>query len=125
MGLIRFGGHLPKGGYDVQTDGRAPHEPTSAPAIRRRLQSTGVRLVLGEGKTLRSAAGDLDRTETALRERVKRARADRTKGRTGLTSTEREELAQLRKENRQLRVEREILKTQRLLRREEPATRLR
>jgi hypothetical protein len=34
LGLIRFGGHLPKGGYDVQTDGRAPQEPASAPAIR-------------------------------------------------------------------------------------------
>jgi hypothetical protein len=28
--LIRFRGHLPKGGYDVQTDGR--HEEGSAPA---------------------------------------------------------------------------------------------
>ena len=31
--LIRFGGHLPKGGYDVQTDGRHPPAP-AAPAIR-------------------------------------------------------------------------------------------
>jgi hypothetical protein len=31
--LIRFGGHLPKGGYDVQSDGRHPHAPAS-PAIR-------------------------------------------------------------------------------------------
>jgi transposase len=55
-------------------------------------------------------ARDLDLTETALREWVKHARADRTKGRTGLTTAEREELARLRKENRQLRLEREILK---------------
>ena len=41
---------------------------------------------------------------------MKRARADRTKGRTGLTTVEREELARLRKENRELRTEREILK---------------
>jgi hypothetical protein len=34
---------------------------------------------------------------------VKPARADRTRGRTGLTTTEREELARLRKENRELR----------------------
>lgn len=41
---------------------------------------------------------------------VKRARADRTQGRTGLTTAERDELARLRKENRELRTERDILK---------------
>jgi len=39
---------------------------------------------------------------------VHRARADRTQGKTGLTTAEREELARLRKENRILREEREI-----------------
>jgi len=57
-----------------------------------------VRLVLDEGKSVGSVARDLDLTETALREWVKRAQADRTNGRTGLTTTEREELARLRKE---------------------------
>ena len=66
--------------------------------------------MLDEGKSVGAAARDLDLTETALREWVKRARANRTKGRTGLTTTEREELARLRKENRILREEREILK---------------
>jgi transposase len=69
-----------------------------------------VRLVLDEGKSVGQVARDLDLTETALREWVNRARADRTQGRTGLTTAEREELARLRKENRQLRVEHEILK---------------
>ena len=69
-----------------------------------------VRLVLEQGKTVGAAARDLDLTETALREWVKRARADRTLGRTGLTTAEREELARLRKENRELRSERDILK---------------
>jgi transposase len=55
-------------------------------------------------------ARDLDLTETALREWVNRARADRTDGKTGLTTAERDELARLRKENRILREEREILK---------------
>lgn len=59
---------------------------------------------------MRAAARALDLTGTALREWVKRARADRTKGRTGLTTAEREELARLRKENRELRTEREILR---------------
>ena len=73
-------------------------------------KAQAVRLVLDEGKSVGSVARDLDLTETALREWVKRAQADRTKGRTGLTSVEREELARLRKENRILREEREILK---------------
>ena len=73
-------------------------------------KASAVRLVLDEGKTVGAAARDLDLTETALREWVKRAQADRTKGRTGLTTAEREELARLRKENRELRTERDILK---------------
>ena len=73
-------------------------------------KAQAVRLVLDEGKTVGAVAHDLDLTETALRDWVKRARADRTNGRTGLTTAEREELARLRKENRILREEREILK---------------
>jgi transposase len=41
---------------------------------------------------------------------AKRARADRSHGKTGLTTAEREELARLRKENRELWMEREILR---------------
>jgi transposase len=41
---------------------------------------------------------------------VSQARADRSHGKTGLTTEERAELARLRKENRELRLEREILK---------------
>ena len=69
-----------------------------------------MRLVLDEGKSVGAIARDLDLTETALREWVKRAQADRSKGRTGLTTAEREELARLRKENRILQEERDILK---------------
>jgi transposase-like protein len=89
---------------------------TDTPTRRARRQFTdefkasAVRLVLDEGKTVSAAARDLDLTETALREWVKRARADRTHGRTGLTTVEREELARLRKENRILQEERDILK---------------
>ena len=53
---------------------------------------------------------NLDLTETALREWVHRTRGDRTQGRTGLTTAEREELARLRKENRILAEERAILR---------------
>ena len=73
-------------------------------------KAQAVRLVLDEGKSVGSVARDLDLTETALREWVNRARADRTGGKTGLTTAEREELARLRKENRILQEEREILK---------------
>jgi transposase len=73
-------------------------------------KAQAVRLVLDEGKSVGSVARDLDLTETALREWVNRARADRTKGKTGLTTAEREELVHLRRENRILQEEREILK---------------
>ena len=73
-------------------------------------KAQAVRLVLDEDKSVGSVARDLDLTETALREWVKRARADRTHGRTGLTTAEREELTRLRKEVRILAEEREILK---------------
>lgn len=73
-------------------------------------KAQAVRLVLDDGKTVAAVARDLDLTESAVREWVKRAQADRTHGRTGLTTAEREELARLRKENRELRTEREILK---------------
>lgn len=69
-----------------------------------------VRLVLDEGKTIAQVARDLDLTESALRLWVVRERADRTGGKTGLTTEERAELARLRRENRQLRAERDILK---------------
>jgi putative transposase len=73
-------------------------------------KAQAVRLVLDEGKSVGAVARDLDLTESALRQWVERARADRTGGRTGLTSVERDELAKLRKENRELRMERDILK---------------
>lgn len=66
--------------------------------------------MLDEGQTVAAAARDLDVTESALRAWVEHTRADRTGGQTGLTTTEREELARLRKENRILLEEREILK---------------
>jgi transposase len=69
-----------------------------------------IRLVLEDGKTVGAAARDLDLTESSLRNWVEQARADRSKGKTGLTSAEREELTRLRKELRVVQEEREILK---------------
>ena len=68
-----------------------------------------VRLVLDEGRTAGAVARELDLTATALRQWVKQARAYRADGKTGVTTAEREELARLRKEVRQLRMDREIL----------------
>ena len=45
-------------------------------------KAQAVRLVLDVGKSVGSFARDLDLTETALREWVKRARAGRTHGKT-------------------------------------------
>ena len=73
-------------------------------------RAQAVRLVLEEERSVGAVARELDLTESALRQWVQRAQADRTKGRTGLTTAEREELARLRKENRILQEEREILK---------------
>ena len=74
------------------------------------LTTSSIRLVLDEGKTPTAVAGDLDLTPSMFRIWVARARAERTRGRTGLTVAEREELAVLRREVRQLRTERDILK---------------
>lgn len=87
---------------------------TSKRRARRRFsddfKTQAVRLVLDEGKSMAAVARELDLVPTALREWVKHAEADRTKGRTGLTTAEREELTRLRKEVRVLTEEREILK---------------
>ena len=62
-------------------------------------------------RSVGQVAKDFDLTETAVREWVKQAErdsGDREDG--GLTSTEQQELAQLRRENRGLREDVEILK---------------
>ena len=69
-----------------------------------------VRLVLDEGKTIAQVARDLDLTPSALAGWVEQARADRNKGKTGLTTEERAELVRLRKQVRVLEMERALLK---------------
>ena len=109
--MIRFRGHLPRGGYDV------PHVQSEAGTLRRRqftdeFKAGAVRLVLDEGKTVGAVARELDLTQSALADWVRKAQAERTQGRSGLTGVEREELTRLRKENRELRMEREVLKNE-------------
>jgi transposase len=70
-----------------------------------------VRLVIEEGRTIAEVARNLDLTPNSLGEWVRRARADAGKGPPGaLTSSEREELVRLRRELRQAKMERDILK---------------
>ena len=79
--------------------------PMESPKRRPRRQFTeefkasAVRLVLDEGKTVGAAARDLDLTETALREWVRRAEADAGQRQDVLTTEERQEFARLRREN--------------------------
>lgn len=74
-------------------------------------KADAIRLVLDEGRSPSSVAKDLDLTLSALTQWVERARADRGTSKRGtLTNDEREELSRLRKENRELRMDREILK---------------
>ena len=60
-------------------------------------------------KSMAEIARDLDLTESSVRRWVSQAEIDAGR-REGLTSDERAELARLRKENRVLREERDILK---------------
>jgi transposase len=69
-----------------------------------------VELIRSTGKTAGQVARELDLTETAVREWVKRADLDAGRRSDGLTTAEREELGRLRRENRELREEREILR---------------
>lgn len=70
-----------------------------------------VRLVRDGGKTVGQVSRELDLTESAVRTWVKQAKIDAGQGPTGaLTTAERSELVALRREAKQLRMEREILK---------------
>jgi len=68
-----------------------------------------VALCQTSGKSIGEICRDLDLTESAVRRWVTQAEIDAGQ-REGLTSAEREELIRLRKENRVLREERDILK---------------
>lgn len=90
-------------------------EPKQAVRKRRSFEPSfkadAVRLCNAGGKTIAQVARDLDLTETALRSWVKQAAVDAGKGDPeALTTTERAELAELRRRVRRLEMEREILK---------------
>ena len=70
-----------------------------------------VDLCLKGDRSIPQVCRDLDLTESTVRIWIQQAQVDRGAGREGaLTTEEREELRALRRENRRLREEREILK---------------
>lgn len=70
-----------------------------------------VKLVKESEKSIGQVCRELDLTESAVRRWVEQSDADAGRGPSGaLTRDEREELRRLRRENAQLRMEREILK---------------
>ncbi len=79
--------------------------PPSPPEERRRL----VELVRA-GRSPARLAEEFEPSEQVIRNRVRQADLDEGTRTDGLTTTEREALARRRRENRQLREEREILK---------------
>jgi transposase-like protein len=80
-------------------------------AFSAEFKAEAVRLCKVGDRTVRQVAKDLDLTETALRDWVKRIAIDAGQGPPGaLTTAEREELTRLRRENKRLQMEREILK---------------
>jgi transposase len=74
-------------------------------------KAEAVRLCKVGDRSIGKVSDDLGLTETALRQWVKRAEIDAGKGPAGeLTTAEREELQRLRRENKRLQMERDILK---------------
>jgi transposase len=80
-------------------------------AFSAEFKAEAVRLCKVGDRTITQVAADLDLTETALREWVKRSGTDAGNESPGaLIGDERAELTQLRRENKRLLMEREILK---------------
>ena len=74
-------------------------------------KADAVKLVRNGGRSIGQVAKDLDLTETSLREWVHQAEIELGEGPPdALTKAEREELVRLRRENKRLQMEREILK---------------
>ena len=80
-------------------------------SFNKEFKAEAVRLCKVGDRSVGQVARDLDLTETALRAWVKQADVDAGKGPPeALTTVEREELSRLRRENKKLQMERDILK---------------
>jgi transposase len=84
--------------------------PRTRPPYPPEFRTEAVRLVRSGGKLIREVADDLGVSEQTLRNWVRQGDLDDGRRTDGLTTSEQEELRRLRRENRVLRQEREILK---------------
>ena len=91
----------------METMGRKKARPRRS--FSKAFKAEVVDLVRTSDKSVPEVCRDLDLTESAVRAWVRQAEIDDGQ-REGLTTSEREELARLRKENRVLREERDILR---------------
>ena len=82
----------------------------STPPYPEEFKRDAVALVRSSEKSIPELASELGVSPQSLRNWVKQTELDAGKRRDGLTSEEREELRRLRRENRRLVQEREILK---------------
>ncbi len=82
--------------------------PRSRPAYPLEFRQKMIELV-GAGRSPEELAKEFEPSAQTIRNWVKRAEADGGKRHDALTSTEREELSKLRRELRQVKLEREIL----------------
>ena len=85
-------------------------DAATTPVLPPEYKAEVVELVRSTGKTVGQVAKELELTETAGQEWVKRADLDAGRRHDGFTTAERDELRRLRRENRDLREECEILR---------------
>ena len=113
MGFLRFDGHPPSGAQPQRGCPKWRSWRRKKPRPRRsftaEFKAEIVELCQRGDRSIGQVARDFDLTETNVRSWVKQAEIDQGE-RPGLTTEERDELTKLRRENRSLREDVEILK---------------